>query len=43
MDAGELAQGYDYLLSMKLWSLTLERVSKYDGSRHGPAHLLCKL
>lgn len=26
MDKDELSRGYDYLLSMKIWSLTLERV-----------------
>lgn len=28
---GELGKGYDYLLSMKLWSLTLERVEDLRG------------
>jgi len=26
MSAGDLEKGYDYLLSMKIWSLTMERV-----------------
>jgi hypothetical protein len=25
-DASDLSRGYDYLLSMKIWSLTLEKV-----------------
>ena len=31
VEPGELGRGYDYLLSMKIWSLTLERVDDLRG------------
>ena len=31
VEPGELGRGYDYLLSMKIWSLTLERVEDLRG------------